>query len=166
MTKKKGSRSARGVTTKIEPMKNGEEAVERAKPLPKWRWSEQAVDRTKEHIELRFGDAGVSPYEEWVPVALIGPPKGNVFPVQLIIDSKGAKHPEMMEAARKELDFYLTEVGGPEPWGYAIYHCNTAANMYSEIHWSYFPEGFEKRRLASKVVQISPSEKAIIKYDI
>ena len=27
-----------------------------------WRLSEQAVDRTKEHIELRFGDASSFPY--------------------------------------------------------------------------------------------------------
>ena len=27
-----------------------------------WRLSEQAVDRTKQHIELRFGDASSFPY--------------------------------------------------------------------------------------------------------
>lgn len=54
-----------------------------------WHWSEQAVDPTKEHIELRFGDASSSPYEDWIPEALIGPPKDNVFPVQWIIDFQG-----------------------------------------------------------------------------
>ena len=26
-----------------------------------------------------------------------------------------------------------------DPWSYAIYHCGTAANIYSPVHWSYFP---------------------------
>jgi len=49
----------------------------------------------------------------------------------------------MIAAAGRELDFYLVEKGGANPWAYAKYHCNTAANMYSSVHWSYFPSGKE-----------------------
>ena len=125
-----------------------------------WQWSEQAVDRSKKHIELRFGDARVSAYEDWVPVAVVGPPKGSVFPVQWIIDVKTTENAQIIEAGRKELDFYLIELNEPDPWEYAIYHCNTAANMYSRIHWSYFTKGFSSRRLSSMVVRVVPPETA------
>jgi hypothetical protein len=52
---------------------------------------------------------------------------------------------KMIDAVKKELDFYLIEWGerSPfrDPWGYAIYHCVTSANIYSHVHWSYFPKG-------------------------
>jgi hypothetical protein len=63
----------------------------------------------------------------------------------------------IIDAAREELDFYLVEhpkgfPGTGHPWGYAIYHCNTAANMYSNVHWSYFPNGNREQRYASMIV--------------
>ncbi len=61
----------------------------------------------------------------------------------------------MVAYARKSLDFYLVGLNKPDPWAYAIYHCNTAANMYSEVHWSYFPKGNQGERYASEVVQVS-----------
>lgn len=39
----------------------------------------------------------------------------------------------------KELNFYLVEKGEKDPWQYAIYHCGTASNIYSDVHWGYFP---------------------------
>jgi hypothetical protein len=36
---------------------------------------------------------------------------------------------------RKELDFYLLDVGRPDPWAYAHYHCGTASNVYGKVHW-------------------------------
>ena len=77
-------------------------------------------------------------------------------------------HEQMINAARRELDFYLVEhpkefPGTGDPWGYAIYHCNTAANMYSKVHWSYFPDGNRGERHSSSVVRLADGSKAIFK---
>jgi hypothetical protein len=47
----------------------------------------------------------------------------------------------MIDAARKELDFYLVEKHGENSWAYAKYHCGTSANICSTLHWSYFQNG-------------------------
>ena len=36
-----------------------------------------------------------------------------------------------------ELRYYLLDKGEPDPWNYAQYHCITAANLYSAVHWSF-----------------------------
>ena len=51
-----------------------------------------------------------------------------------------ARRAEMEAAVRRELDFYLVELGEKDPFAYARYHCGTAANLYSRVHWS-FHEG-------------------------
>ncbi len=52
------------------------------------------------------------------------------------------RYPLPLSADRKtELNFYLVEKGEPDPWAYAKYHCTTASNLYSSVHWSYYPEG-------------------------
>ena len=61
----------------------------------------------------------------------------------------------MVVRTRKSLDFYLVQERPLEPWGSARYHSNTSANMYSKVHWSYFPNGREGQRHASSVVQLS-----------
>ena len=32
------------------------------------------VDRTQDHFELRYGSAKDSGWDEWIPVAVVGPP--------------------------------------------------------------------------------------------
>lgn len=41
-----------------------------------------------------------------------------------------------------EIRFYLLEKGEADPWAYAVYHCSTAANVYSRIHWAHYPAGY------------------------
>ena len=48
---------------------------------------------------------------------------------------------EAKTAIVKELDFYFVELREMNPWGYAIYHCSTGANAYSNVRWGYFPAG-------------------------
>ena len=99
-----------------------------------WRWAEGKVDPAHDHLGLYFR-------EEDNPIALIGQPDGNCFPVEFLVD-RTATHSTVVErrrAVRAELDFYLCDVGRPNPWNYAIYHCGTAANVYSTIHWRLAP---------------------------
>jgi hypothetical protein len=66
----------------------------------------------------------------WVPVARVGPPKGDTFPVEWLVDPAIPGNEVMVQAPSKELNFYLIEKREPDPWRYAIYHCRTGAIMY------------------------------------
>src|SRR5260370_33902099 len=50
-----------------------------------WSWREDDVDVEGEHIELRYGDAAKSNYEQWLPIGLIGKPTNEVFPVSWLM---------------------------------------------------------------------------------
>jgi hypothetical protein len=80
--------------------------------------------------------------------------------VEWLVKQDSTKHQAMLADARHSLDFYLVEKDEPDPWAYALYHCNTGANMYSPVHWSYFPTGSHGKRHASKVLQLSAEESA------
>jgi hypothetical protein len=122
-----------------------------------WRWEEGVVDERKEHIELSYGNAAEMPYEKWKPIARIAKPRTHIFAVEWLVPQNTKQQGAMLEDVRQELDFYLVEKNEPDPWAYAIYHCNTGANMYSRVHWSYFPTGSQGERHASEVVQL-PAE--------
>jgi hypothetical protein len=125
---------------------------------PQWRWEDGVVDDRKEHIELRHGDAAHTPYADWLPIARIGKPKQHRFPVQWLVTPDSTESRAKLVDARRELDFYLVEKDEPDPWAYACYHCNTGANMYSRIHWSYYPDGRGGERVSSMVIELSAKE--------
>ena len=112
----------------------------------RWRWAQGDVCRTSDHFELsvevvsQMGRCNVA-------VALVGRPTKWTFPVQWVLDP-GITAVEAQRTsieATRQLDFYLVEhpwesnemMG--DPWSYAVHHCGTAANIYSRVHWSYFP---------------------------
>ncbi len=125
---------------------------------PDWRWEEGGVDEQEEHIELRYGNANQTSYEDWTPIARLAPPKDHVFIVEWLVQQESTEHADMLADARRSLDINLVEERVLEPWDYALYQCNTSSNMYSMIHWSYFPNGHEGKRHASKVIQLSAEE--------
>lgn len=104
------------------------------------RWSEGVVDRSHEHIVLLFGDPKTHNLEEWEPIALLSPPKGTVFHVQFLIDQQDPERRDQLAMVQRELDYYLMEREGWDPWQYAKYHCGTASNIDSLVHW-YFRSG-------------------------
>ncbi len=108
--------------------------------MPSWRWEPGKVDRSEEHFELRHGDARAGGgWRDWLPVALIGPARGGAFQVEFLIDETTEAHRVALEELRRELTFYLVDLDRPDPWGYARHHCDTMANVYSKIHWSFHP---------------------------
>ena len=123
-----------------------------------WRWQEGAVDTQQIYIELRYGDAETSNYADWQPTARIGEPKQNIFIIEWLITSDTPEHQSMITKTRSELDFYLVEKGESDPWAYALYHCNTASNMYSRVHWAYFPHGQGGVRETSELITLSAEE--------
>ena len=131
-----------------------------------WGWQEGVVNVQGEHIELRYGDAETTASEQWLPIALIGKPTNHVFPVRWLLPA--SVNPEITSEVQRDLDFYLVEhpkgfPGTGHPWGYAIYHCNTAANMYSSVHWSYFPNGNRGQHYASRIVTLADDTKGVFK---
>ena len=109
-----------------------------------WRWSAGAVDLAAEHIELRYGSAQEADYAQWMPVAVIGRAVRGTLPVRWLIDP--TENSSIAEEIRRELDFYLIDhprrsALTQDPWEYAVYHCSTTANVYSNVHWSHSPQG-------------------------
>jgi hypothetical protein len=106
----------------------------------RWEWKEGKVDRAAPLLKLFFGEWG----ESALPVALVAKPVGNTFVVEFlpIPELDQGEYERIKLAVTKELTFYLVEMG-EDPWRYAIYHCGTASNIYSDVHWGYFPGGTE-----------------------
>ena len=103
-----------------------------------WQWREGPVDRADEHFELRYGSYERGSWNDWLPVAVVGRPTGQIFPVQFLIDeNERSRHAEAIQSVKEELDFYLVEKQEDDPWAYAQHHCGTAANVYSPVHWSH-----------------------------
>ena len=88
-------------------------------------WSDAHVDRDREHIVLYYGG-------ENMPAAALAPRGGSSFNVEFLTADPGVRG-----AVERELDFYLVELERPNAWAYAIYHCGTAANAYSSVHWAH-----------------------------
>lgn len=96
-----------------------------------WRWVEAPVDRSVGHLRVVHDDYGPS------LVALVGLPKDNVFEVEFLLaeDRGDPDKARILADVRAELDFYLLDVGRPDPWAYAHYHCGTFSNAYGNVHW-------------------------------
>ena len=106
----------------------------------KWKWVEGVVDTHDEYMQLTYG-------EDPAPVALVAPGRPGEFVAQFLVSTRSTQDAgdKRLQAVQKELDYYLVELGESDPWAYAQYHCTTAANVYSEVHWGYFPKGHMER---------------------
>ena len=95
-------------------------------------WTERPVSRELPHLVLSHND-------HTSPVALVGPEIDGKLGVGFLAprDSDDEILQGVVRDVLHEIGFYLDEAGGPDPWGYAIYHCGTASNIYSSVHWSY-----------------------------
>ena len=118
---------------------------------PGWKWVEGVVDTNEDHIKLWYGNLPTGNKKEVVrqggsPVALVARGSGKSFRVQFLLSARSSdkRTAKILNAVRRELDRYLLEVHGPDdftPWAYAQYHCYTAANIYSKVHWGWYPKG-------------------------
>ena len=110
--------------------------MEEKREREKWQWVKGIVNDKDDHIKIWH-------VENENPIALVAPGQDRSFVVQFLLTDK----PEdihtckLIEEVRYELDFYLVEKREKNPWAYAKYHCNSAANMYSRVLWIYFPKG-------------------------
>lgn len=129
----------------------GDPPQARPKTPSDWKWVEGVVDTTEDHIKLWHGQPPTADQDGAVrqsgrPVALVAPGPGKSFIVQFLLSarSRDKRTAKILKDVRRELDFYLIELSTPDrpaPWAYAQYHCYTAANIYSRVHWGWFPKG-------------------------
>ena len=105
-----------------------------------WRLVEGIIDTNEEYIKIKYGAIDGDDFE---PIALVAPGNNKTFTVQYLLQSepKNEDDQKMLDAVRKELNFYFLELKEKDPWAYACYHCTTAANLYSDVHWHYYPKG-------------------------
>ncbi len=101
-------------------------------------WCEAPVDKSFDHFELRYGDASSSGgWDAWILVAIVGIIHEGLVNVEFLVDKTDARHSKIVEDTVKELNFYLVELGEEDPWQYLQYHCGTASNIYSSVHWDF-----------------------------
>jgi hypothetical protein len=100
-----------------------------------WSWRQAKVDARGGYVVLLHGSAEADP-QSWVPAARVGPARGHVFPVEWLVDAN-VENRELVEAVTFDLDFYLKDVGRPDPWSYVQYHCQTMSNWYGDVHWAW-----------------------------
>ncbi|MGC2764912.1 MAG: hypothetical protein WB607_05360 [Candidatus Acidiferrum sp.] len=85
-------------------------------PVPKIsRWQKGKVDRTKEHFELRYGSARDSDWSEWIPIAVIGRPKGRIVNVEFLVDCAEPENAKAVHDVEEEIQFYLIDKEEPNP---------------------------------------------------
>ena len=120
--------------------------VRTASRTDSWRWQIAFVDATREHLELRYGSRDDGDWDDWTLVARVGRPVNRVFPVHFVLPDDKRENVEAREAVGWSLDYYLVELGKPDPWEYATYHTMTLANMYSRVHWAWIRRGVESGR--------------------
>jgi hypothetical protein len=120
--------------------------VRTASRTDSWRWQMGFVDATREHLELQYGSRDDEDWDDWTLVARVGRPVNRVFPVHFVLPDDDREDAEAREAVGRSLDYYLVELGKPNPWEYGIYHTMTQANMYSRVHWGWIRPGVEPGR--------------------
>ncbi len=93
----------------------------------------------QEHIKLWYGRFEDQKPADFIEVALVSASVDRIFTVKLLIENNGANNERILAEMRRELDYYLVKKRERDPWLYAKYHCGSAANIYSSVHWSYYP---------------------------
>ncbi len=96
--------------------------------MSKGSWHEGKVNTKKKHIYIYYGDDAIL-------ICSVQPEKdNNTFVVDFVIE-ESPQNKAMIDHVKEELDFYLAETQERDRWEYLQYHCGTASNLYSKVHW-------------------------------
>lgn len=87
---------------------------------------EGTVDTGKEHIKIVYGD-------DLLPMCLLQP-HGDAFVVRFLVQ-EDEKNGQMIANVWRELKLHLIDKRMPSTWRYAILHCSSAENIFSQVHW-------------------------------
>ena len=97
---------------------------------------EGAVSPDEEHTKLSYGsfDTDKPPFPI---VARVSPPRRGVITLELLVDDSTTRGKAIIADVRRQVHWLFLEKGEAKPWAYAKYHCTTAANVYSHVHWGW-----------------------------
>lgn len=103
-----------------------------------WQWHPGKVNIQNRYFELKYG-------ADPAPVARIGIEDNNKFIVEFLLNLNDdiEKLKEIFSEVLWEIELYLINNSEPDPIEYMINHTKKCANMYSRIHWRYYPKGFK-----------------------
>ena len=110
-----------------------------------WTWQPGKVDLNNRYFELKFG------YDP-LPVARIGIGVNKNFIVEFLlnINEELEKLQQIFCEVLWEIELYLINNSEPDPIEYMINHTKKCANVYSKVHWRYYPKGFKHPIVLSK----------------
>jgi hypothetical protein len=110
-----------------------------------WNWLPGKVDLNNRYFELKFGF-------DPLPVARIGIGVNKNFVVEFLLNLNEdiEKLQEIFSEVLWEIELYLINNSEPDPIEYMINHTKKCANMYSKVHWRYYPKGFKRPIVLSK----------------
>jgi len=110
-----------------------------------WQWFPGKVELINRYFELKYGN---NPS----PVARIGIGENKNFIVEYLLnvndDIEMLK--EIFSEVLWEIELYLINNSEPDPIEYMINHTKKCANMYSKVHWRYYPKGSKRAIFLSK----------------
>jgi hypothetical protein len=106
--------------------------------VPSWSWQEGQVDQNQSHFNIYY----VPDTQHEGPtflIAVISPPKNQVFLVQLFQENLPATLDPgpIIDGAKEELNFFIVERQEKDTMKYLQYHCTTVSNIYSQFQWAY-----------------------------
>jgi hypothetical protein len=124
-----------------------------------WKWYPGKVDLKNRYFELKFGNIPA-------PVARIGIGDKYDFVVEFLLNLKNdlEKQQEIFSEVIWEIELYLINNSEPDPIEYMINHTKKCANMYSRIHWNYFPKGASKSIFLKKEFSLNEKVSTIKKF--
>lgn len=110
-----------------------------------WNWQPGKVNIQNPYFELKYGF-------DPIPVTRIGIGSNRNFIVEFLLNVNDDvdKLKEIFSEALWEIELYLINNNEPDPIEYMITHTKKCANMYSKVHWRYFPKGFKRPILLGK----------------
>ena len=110
-----------------------------------WQWFPGKVDINNRYFELKYGNTPA-------PVARIGIGDYKNFVVEFLININDdiERQKEIFNEVLFEIELYLINNTVPDPIEYMINHTKKCANMYSKVHWVYFPKGSKRSIFLSK----------------
>jgi hypothetical protein len=115
------------------------------------RWEPGRIDRSGEYFELSALTGGQDNGDNESPIAAVGAPHEGVVRVEILVE-RSESNAALIAKVKREISFYLLELNESDPWAYAQYHCGTASNIYSDVHWSFF-SGFQEPSETDKTVE-------------
>jgi hypothetical protein len=76
----------------------------------------------------------------------------------MVVQPNTPKNRKMINETTRELDYYLIQLFKPDPWSYAIQHCQSMSDVYSRVHWAHNPNGSIGDRVSGQIIKLSQQE--------